>query len=175
MIDEKNPMRSAVVLALDDDPREDGLLQMREIYDLKLRSELVVLSACQSGLGQHVKGEGIQGINRSFFHAGTSAVLMSLWPVNDQVTSQFMERFYFHLLSAEPIMGALRTTKLEMISSDSVDHPYYWAGFIVSGKADQIIFPEKSKAWMMVCASVLLIGVVFSAARKKKKSASSQP
>ena len=112
---------------------------MREIYNLKLNSDLVTLSACQTGLGQFIRGEGIEGINRAFFYAGASSVLMSLWAVNDQATYQLMERFYMHLRSSESITNSLRKAKLEMISSDILSHPYYWAGFIVSGKADQVI------------------------------------
>ncbi len=140
LIDNQRPFRSSIVLALDDNPQEDGFLQMREIYNIKLNSDLVVLSACKTGLGQFIKGEGIEGINRSFFYAGSSAVLMSLWPVNDQATFQMMERFYTHLRSSKSIINSLRKTKLELIGSDSLSHPYYWAGFIVSGKADQKIF-----------------------------------
>ncbi|GAI78985.1 unnamed protein product, partial [marine sediment metagenome] len=121
---------------------------MREIYNLKLNSDLVTLSSCQTGLGEFIKGEGIEGINRAFFYAGTSSVLMSLWAVNDQASYQLMERFYFHLRSSESIMSALRKAKLELIGSNTLSHPYYWAGFIVSGKADEIIFPHSINKWL---------------------------
>ncbi|MFW6123595.1 MAG: CHAT domain-containing protein [Acidobacteriota bacterium] len=154
LIDNQRPFRSSIVLALDNNPQEDGFLQMREIYNIKLNSDLVVLSACKTGLGQFIKGEGIEGINRSFFYAGSSAVLMSLWPVNDQATFQLMERFYAHLRSSKSIIDSLRKTKLELIDSDSLSHPYYWAGFIVSGKADQKIFHPFS-------LQTFMIGMIF--------------
>ena len=94
LIDDKKPDRSSIVLSLDSDQKEDGLLRMDEIYNLNLNSDLVTLSACQTGLGQLIRGEGIEGINRAFFFAGASSVLMSLWAVNDQATYQLMERFY---------------------------------------------------------------------------------
>jgi len=167
LIDDKKPARSSIVLSLDEDPKEDGFLQMREVYNLKLNSELVVLSACQTGLGQFIKGEGIEGLNRAFFYAGSSSVLMSLWSVNDQASYQLMERFYYHLRSAESIMNALRKAKLEMISSDTLFHPYYWAGFIVSGTANKVIFPRTINKWLLFGFSFFLGGGLFFVAVRK--------
>jgi len=170
IIDDKIPARSSIVLSLDNDPTEDGFLQMREIYNLKLNSDLVTLSSCQTGLGEFIKGEGIEGINRAFFYAGTSSVLMSLWSVNDQASYQLMERFYFYLRSSESIMNALRKAKLEMIDSDALSHPYYWAGFIVSGKADEIIFRRSINKWLFFGISILLVaGAILAATKSFRK------
>ena len=167
LIDDKRPARSSIVLTLDDEPSEDGFLQMREVYNLKLNSELVVLSACQTGLGQLINGEGIEGLNRAFFYAGASSVLMSLWSVNDQASSQLMERFYSHLRSSESSMNALRKTKLEMISSGVLSHPYYWAGFIVSGKADEAILRSSTKRYVLFGFLILLgSGIILFITRK---------
>ena len=167
LIDDKKPARSSIVLSLDEDPQEDGFLQMREVYDLKLNSDLIVLSACQTGLGQFIKGEGIEGLNRAFFFAGASSVLMSLWSVNDQASAQLMERLYHHLRSSESISNALRKTKLEMIHSDALSHPFYWAGFIVSGMADKAIFPNPIFKWLLWGASVLLgTGIIIVVVRR---------
>jgi len=175
LVDNKNPARSSIVLSLDNDKREDGFLQMREIYNLKLNSDLVTLSACQTGLGQFIRGEGIEGINRAFFYAGSSSVLMSLWAVNDQATYQLMERFYAHLRSSESIMNSLRRAKLEMINSDILSHPYYWAGFIVSGKADQIIFPKSKLKYILAGASIIFICGIFIVALKRKTNHVNNP
>jgi CHAT domain-containing protein/Tfp pilus assembly protein PilF len=170
IIDENIPARSSIVLSLDEDLTQDGFLQMREIYNLNLNSDLVTLSSCQTGLGEFIKGEGIEGINRAFFYAGASSVLMSLWAVNDQASYQLMERFYFHLRSADSIMNALRKAKLEMIDSNALSHPYYWAGFIISGKADEVIFPHPIKKWFIFGISFLLVaGIIFAAARSHRK------
>lgn len=167
LIDDKKPARSSIVLSLDKDPQEDGFLQMREVYDLKLNSDLIVLSACQTGLGQFIRGEGIEGLNRAFFFAGASSVLMSLWSVNDQASAQLMERFYHHLRSSESISNALRKTKLEMIHSDALSHPFYWAGFIVSGMAEKVIFPNPIYKWLLWVTSVLLgLGVITVVVRR---------
>jgi len=167
LIDDKQPARSSIVLSLDKDPQEDGFLQMREVYNLKLNADLVVLSACQTGLGQFIKGEGIEGINRAFFYAGASTVLMSLWSVNDQASAQLMERFYYHLHAGKSITKALQAAKLEMISSKILSHPYYWAGFIVSGDADRVIFPKTLILWLFGGFSLILgLGVVVLIIRK---------
>ena len=170
VIDNKNPVRSSILLSLDDDPQEDGLLQMREIYNLSLNSDLVTLSSCQTGLGQLIKGEGIEGINRAFFYAGASSVLMSLWPVNDQATYQLMERFYMHLRSSESIAGALRKAKLELSSSKVLSHPYYWAGFVISGKTNHVIFPKTSKQMPLLGFSFLFVGWIFFVSVRRRRS-----
>jgi CHAT domain-containing protein len=167
LIDNKKPLRSSILLTLDDDPAEDGFLQMREIYNLSLNSDLVTLSSCQTGLGQLINGEGIEGINRAFFYAGASSVLMSLWPVNDQATSQLMERFYFHLRSNKSIANALRQAKLELASSDVLSHPFYWAGFVISGDVDTKIFAKTSGNLPLYGISFLLLGgIVFFSVRR---------
>jgi len=171
IIDDKNPSRSSIVLSFKDQ-NEDGFLQVREIYNLKLNSDLVTLSACETGLGELIQGEGIgiECLNRAFFCAGTSAVLMSLWAVNDQASCQLMERFYRHLKSSESIMDASRKVKLEMIDSNVLSHPYYWAGFIVSGKADEIIFPKSTSRWLLIGVSLVLAGgIIFVAVRSFKQ------
>ena len=161
LIDDKKPARSSIILSLDQDPAEDGFLQMREVFDLKMNADLVVLSACQTGLGQFIRGEGIEGLSRAFFYAGSSSVLMSLWAVNDQATYQLMERFYRHLRSSENPMNALRRAKLEMIDSKVLSHPYYWAGFILNGKTDGVIFPSPFKRWILpassICAGIMIL------------------
>jgi len=172
IIDEITPGRSSIVLTLDKDPAEDGFFQMREIYNTKLNSDLVTLSSCQTGLGEFIHGEGIEGINRAFFYAGASSILMSLWAVNDQASCQLMERFYTHLRSSESIMNALRKAKLELIESDPLSHPYYWAGFIASGKADEIIFPRSLSKWIFLGAFLVLVfgAIVILKKRLRKKT-----
>jgi CHAT domain-containing protein/tetratricopeptide (TPR) repeat protein len=168
LIDDQKPARSAIVLTLDNDPSEDGFLQMREVFNLRMNADLVVLSSCQTGLGQFIRGEGIEGISRAFFFAGASSVLMSLWTINDQVSSQFMERFYLHLKSSESAAEALRQVKLEMIDSGVVSHPYYWAPFILSGDGSSRVFVPAYRAPLIAIASTL-VGLVITAFIFRKK------
>lgn len=152
LIDDKKPARSSIIFSVGNPSAEDEILQMREIFNLKLNSDLVTLSACETGRGQFIRGEGIEGLSRAFFYAGASSVIISLWPVHDQAASQFMERTYSHLRSSNSIMNSLQKTKKEMIASDVLAHPYYWAGFIVTGYSDKIIYPPtKIKLILILC------------------------
>lgn len=154
VVDDKKPARSAIVLSLAQNRDEDGFIQMREVFGLKLSADLVTLSACETGLGRLLRGEGIEGLNRAFFYAGASSVLMSLWAINDQASYQLLERFYTHLRSSNSIMSALRRAKLEMIDSGVLEHPYYWAGFVVTGDADTVIFPRALNRWLLATISI---------------------
>ena len=136
IIDEKLPGRSSIVLTLDDDPTEDGFLRVNEILNLKLEAELVTLSACQTGHGKLVRGEGIIGLTRAFLYAGASSLLVSHWPVSDYSTAQFMDKFYGYLQQGKSKSEALRKAKLDFIRSEIPKnrHPYYWAAFVLTGK-----------------------------------------
>jgi CHAT domain-containing protein len=139
LIDEQFPARSGVVLALAGDPQEaqeDGLLEVAEIAELKLDCDLVVLSACQTGRGQLVSGEGIVGLTRAFLYAGSRSVAVSLWNVSDLSTARFMQSFYRHLATGTGAVAALRQAKLEMIEpGKATRHPYYWAPFVLVGNS----------------------------------------
>jgi CHAT domain-containing protein len=135
LIDEEKPEFSALVLSSDEKGSgEDGYLTMREVFDLKLNADLVVLSACKTGLGKEVRGEGVTGISRAFLCAGTPSVLVSLWDVYDRSTADFMVSFYKNM-EAEHMnkAAALRQARLQMIGSKKFSHPYYWAPFVLIG------------------------------------------
>jgi len=132
LLDINNPMRSSLVFNLDQDPREDGFLQVREIYQLKLDADLAILSACHTGRGKLEKGEGVLGLTRAFFYAGARSVLSSLWKIDDKASAVFMEYFYKFLKLGRNKAEALRLAKLKMIKTKYRD-PFYWAPFIISG------------------------------------------
>ena len=139
-LDENFPFRSALVLALDEDTAEDGFLQVREIYNLRMRADLIVLSACQTGKGKLEKREGILGLPRIFFYAGAKSVVSSLWKVSDKTTGKFMSYFYRHLSQGKSKARALQLAKLKMIKSKFY-HPFYWAAYILNGDySSRLIF-----------------------------------
>ncbi|HEY0556572.1 MAG TPA: CHAT domain-containing tetratricopeptide repeat protein [Thermoanaerobaculia bacterium] len=113
----------------------NGFLHLADIYDLDLRAELVVLSACQSALGREVRGEGMMGMTRGFFYAGAERVLVSLWNVNDRVTVELMRRFYRGILveGLSPA-AALRAAQNAIRRQEHWHAPYYWAGFTLQGE-----------------------------------------
>jgi CHAT domain-containing protein len=134
LIDERNPERSAVVLALDADNDEDGFLRATEIADLDLNCDLVVLSACETGWGRLSSGEGVIGLSRSFFIAGARSVVVSQWAVSDISTARLMKDFYRQLVEKAAKPAALRDAKLHMLQGGSeTRHPYYWAPFVIIG------------------------------------------
>ncbi len=132
--DETRPELSGLVLALDGDHAEDGLLQVYEIFNLQLDADLVVLSACDTGLGLNVNGEGLLGVTRALLYAGASSVVVSLWQVADISTSELMIRFYENLEGKDDKADALRLSKLAMIRGGRFGHPYFWAPFILIGQ-----------------------------------------
>jgi hypothetical protein len=134
LIDEVLPYRSSLLFSSTGKAVEDGILRVWELFNLRLRANLVVLSACQTGLGAVEKAEGVLGLTRIFFYTGASSVLSTLWSISDRSTAVLMKSFYQGLFQGLSKADALRTAKMEMIHSP-FSHPYYWAGFIISGDA----------------------------------------
>ena len=136
IIDQDFSNRSGIVLTLDDDPAEDGFLQMNEILNLEMNADLVVLSACQTGLGTFKRGEGIVGLTRAFMYAGARSILVSLWNINDGSTAVFMKNFYQHLQENRNKTESLQLAKSDMLRSErsAYHHPFYWAPFVLIGE-----------------------------------------
>jgi len=132
-----HPELSGVVLSLFDEngADTDGFLRLNDIFNLNLPAELVVLSACETGLGKDVQGEGLVGLTRGFMYAGAKRVAVSLWSVNDTATASLMTKFYQQMLDKglNPV-AALRAAQLEMWKSEQWKAPYYWAAFVVQGE-----------------------------------------
>lgn len=135
LIDERVPARSGIVLSLVDTGKEDGVLRINEVMGLGLNADLVTLSACQTGLGAYVTGEGMVGFTRAFLYAGAKSLAVSLWPVSDRVAPELMQTFYRGMRDGAQPVGALRSAKLSMLRSKvaAFKHPYFWAGFVVAG------------------------------------------
>ena len=128
---------SAIVLSMIDEEGnpQDGFLRTHDIYNLKLPAELVVLSACETGLGKEIKGEGIEGLTRAFMYAGARRVVVSLWNVNDKATADLMQRLYAGMLRRNKTpAAALRAAQIEMLRSAQWQSPYYWAAFVMQGE-----------------------------------------
>jgi CHAT domain-containing protein len=114
---------------------DDGLLTALEAAGLDLGgTKLVVLSGCDTGVGEVRTGDGVYGLRRALVLAGAESQVMSLWPVPDRSTSDLMVGYYKRLLNAEGRSDALRQVQLQMLARQPRAHPYYWAGFILSGQ-----------------------------------------
>jgi CHAT domain-containing protein len=133
-----HPELSGIVLSLVDEAgqQQDGFLRLQDIYNLKLPAELVALSACQTGLGKKVEGEGLIGLTRGFMYAGAPRVVASLWKVDDRTTSELMKRFYQGMLGPESLRpaAALRQAQLSIWKQKQWRDPYYWGAFVLQGE-----------------------------------------
>lgn len=138
ILDTVNPELSGVVLSLVDQngAPQNGFLRLHDVFNLKLSAaDLVVLSACQTGLGEEVRGEGIVGLTRGFMYAGSPRVLVSLWNVDDDATAEIMTRFYRLMLEDKLTAAqALQQAQLEMQTETQWRSPYYWAAFVLQGE-----------------------------------------
>ena len=141
IINTENPLLSGLVLSLVDrhgNPDTSGYLRLHDIYGMDLRhTDMVVLSACETALGQEVRGEGLVGLTRGFLYAGAERVVASLWQVQDRATADLMERLYQGLLEEDRTPAdALRQAQLHVLGTEGEDavFPYYWAGFVLQGE-----------------------------------------
>jgi CHAT domain-containing protein/Tfp pilus assembly protein PilF len=125
------PELSGLVLSAEREG-DEAILRVNDIFNLKLRADLVVLSACDTGLGREVSGEGLVGLSRAFFYAGTRSLVVSLWKAADVSTSRLMPDFYRRLSSVGK-GEALRQAKLARIGEGRFSEPYYWAPFVLVG------------------------------------------
>ena len=128
-LSEQDPLRSALLLM--PGGNEDGRLEVREIFALDLNARLVVLSACETGLGQLTSGDELVGLQRAFLYAGTPAVVTTLWKVDDRASFFLMRAFYKEIATQEPpaaLRAAQRATLREF------PHPYAWAAFGLAGR-----------------------------------------
>ncbi|BAY62549.1 TPR domain protein [Calothrix brevissima NIES-22] len=137
ILNSQHPELSGVVLSLFDETGkpQNGFLRLHDIFNLKLPAELVVLSACETGLGEEVKGEGLIGLTRGFMYAGSPRVVVSLWSVDDEATSELMKKFYgFMLQNNLKPAAALRAAQTQMWRNPKYQSPYFWAAFTLQGE-----------------------------------------
>jgi len=137
ILDNEHPDLSGVVLSLVDrnGRRQNGFLRLYDIYNLRLRADLVVLSAFRTALGGDMQSEGLIGLTRGFFYAGSPRVLATLWEVDDRTSARLMKQFYERMLVAgETPAAALRAAQVAMWQTKGWEAPYYWAAFTLQGE-----------------------------------------
>ena len=133
-----NPELSGIILSQIDKqgkPQTPGILRLGDIFNLDWNAKLVVLSACETGVGKDVQGEGLMGLTRGLMYAGAKTAVVSLWQVNDNATSQLMPQFYTAMLQQKvsPTV-ALRESQLKLWRQEKWQNPYYWAAFTLQGE-----------------------------------------
>jgi len=132
--DTQFPERSGLVLGVDPNSHDDGLLQVREIIRLRFNADLVTLSACNTGVGKLQGEEGVTNLVEAFLVSGAKAVVASLWSADDTYTLDLMERFYTHIAEGQDKAAALRQAKLDLLAKYGRQvPPYYWGAFVLLG------------------------------------------
>jgi CHAT domain-containing protein len=177
-VDNNRPEYSSLILAHSQDSIEDNMLHAYELPLLDIQSELIVLSACETGFGRLERGEGVTSIGRGFMYAGAGSLVMTLWSINDQASAILMTYFYQHLSQSSPKNKALRLAKLDYIErADSISsHPFFWAGFVLVGDASPLQLGHKATLAIYLAYStggIMLLsgGIYYYFRRRKNKKA----
>lgn len=155
-----DPLRSKLVLAKEVGPQvEDGYLHAYELYGLDLQAELAVLNACESGVGNLQKGEGMISLAYSLHYAGCLSTVMSLWKVDEKVNTQITQNFLQYLDDGLPKSEALRQSKLDVLNTATGDlqHPFYWGGMVLMGKDGPLVFQQNNRPWFMAAGALMIL------------------
>ncbi len=139
-VDDNRPDLSGLIFSLVDENgnEQDGFLHLFDIVNLNLRAELVVASGCETALGKDVRGEGMIGLARSFLYAGAKRIVVSLWPIRDDATAEFMRLMYTAIFGSGHLRpsAALRRAQEQMSRSDRWRDPYFWSGFVLQSAGE---------------------------------------
>lgn len=167
-VDNKDPEFSKLVLDTPSESSEDGLLHVYEIANLSIQSDLVVLSACNTGFGKIQEGEGVNSLGKSFARAGSPNLLMSLWPVNDQATSSLIIEFYRHIFEGKSKRSATTDAKRTFLESvpAAFHHPYYWGGFVYYGDDEPIQLNSSKLGIQELFIGTLSVFILFVIGRR---------
>ncbi len=172
-LDKDRPVLSSLAFTEDSDSGESNFWQAYEISKSQLNADLVVLSACETGYGKFETGNGIASLARAFMYAGAPSLVVSLWQVHDEATSDLMTRFYDHLDGGMKKDEALRQAKLDFIQSAQgiTQHPAFWSPFIMMGKTDAVNIKKKGEVIPWVIGVGLLVVLVIGGvvARRRRR------
>ncbi len=173
LVNNSQPMLSKLVFYQNQDTVEDGMLNTYELFSMDLNAGLAVLSACNTGSGKLLKGEGIMNLARGFIYAGVPGIVMTMWSVDDESSAEIVKKFYEYLEDGKSKDEALRQAKLDILAEGDPlrSHPFYWAAYVNIGDNS----PMKFRSAILTYSFYGSVGIVILAAafyflRKKKKS-----
>jgi CHAT domain-containing protein len=162
LLDPKRPEHSGILLSMVDDQgkQQKGFISLQDVYSLRAPVDLVVLSACRTGLGKEIRGEGLVGLTRGFMYAGATTVVASLWKVDDAATAELMKRFYTEMLQNRKTPDeALRIAQNSIRQTPRWSAPHYWAGFTLQGEYRYVV--NSNRGWrrysMLIVIGLLMI------------------
>ena len=160
----ENPEYSKLDFYNKSDSVEDGKLHAFELYNMKLNADLAVLSACNTGSGKVVNGEGVLSLGRAFAYAGVNSLLLTRWEVSDAFTPKIMKVFYQELMKGKRKSDALRIAKLEfLLNADNItSKPLYWSSFYIIGDDSPILLHDKKAFnWWVIFAGIVFVSAIF--------------
>ena len=161
LLNPKHPERSALVLSTVDPQGNErkGLIRLQDVYSLRAPVDLVVLSACRTGLGKDIRGEGLVGLTRGFMYAGATTVVASLWKVDDEATSELMKTFYTEMLQNHKTPDeALQIAQNSIRQRPGWSAPHYWAGFTLQGEYRYVVNSERG--WRRYSTLIVIGGIL---------------
>jgi len=175
-VNKDHPELSGIILSMVDRSgnKTNGFVPVRDIYNLNLSEDLVVLSACDTALGKDIKGEGFIGLTHGFMAAGSKSVVASLWKVDDRATSVLMAEFYKAMLQdGLPPAAALRSAKEKVRRENGWQAPYFWAGFVLQGEYNQRIAvnyksADRTALAILSIGGLILLGLAFLKWRNRR-------
>ena len=172
LIDDDNPMFSKLIFSSVTDTSQDRYLNTYEIYNMSLNADLAVLSACNTGTGKYIKGEGIMSMARGFYYAGCPAIVATRWSVYDKSTEEIIRKFYLYLAQGFSKIEALKRARLDFLKTADPfrSHPRFWAAFACIGDPSPVPpygHPNGTIILIIATMILLLTGIVFSVKRKK--------
>jgi len=177
MINQERPELSGILLSLYDEagaPQSGGLIRLQDVYGLKLHTDLVVLSACDTALGKDLKGEGLMSLNNAFLGVGAKSVVASLWKVDDNATRQLMTDFYNGLaVRKQSAPVALRNAQLKMYKDPRFRSPFFWASFAAQGDYKRV--PDIGGGignWIYLGGIIPFIALGFYLVKRRRKQRS---
>ena len=156
IFDDNNPEYS--FLAFAPKTESENLLYIKDLYNLKLNANLVTLSACESGIGDLKRGEGLMSLARGFYFSGAKSIASTLWKINDASSSKLMDDFYLQLSKNDNKNTALQKAQVNFINNNrenALSHPYYWSGFVISGNTKAL--NNSSNYWLLITSIILMI------------------
>ncbi len=174
LINNSQPMLSKLVFYQNNDSLEDGMLNTYELFSMDLNAGLAVLSACNTGSGKLLKGEGIMNLARGFIFAGVPGIVMTMWSVDDESSAEIVSKFYEYLEEGKPKDEALRQAKLDLLAKGDPlkSHPFYWAAYVNIGDNSPMEFRSVMLTYLLYSLITIIIAgtTVFILRRKKTKN-----
>lgn len=172
LINNNQPMLSKLVFYQNNDTIEDGMLNTYELFSMDLNANLAVLSACNTGSGKLIKGEGIMNLARGFIFAGVPSIVMTMWSVDDQSSALIVKNFYQYLEKGLSKDEALRQSKLDLLKEGDPlrSHPFYWAAYVNIGDNSPVKFHSVLFTYVSSGITILLVVLIILFLKKRKKA-----